>query len=458
MKFCLNTVLVLFFVFYTPFLLPAEPYVTVYGAIRGTAFYDTRDNWYGRRGYFSYLPAPENFSTPYDIDGNHVGQVDVAKKSSLGVSFIESKLAVKIGGENIGRFETAALIDGDFFGPSVADGLADLVQGFRLRLAYCTLTDDCHKILFGQQVHTLFIPDCFPQVVCYDDGLPFECEAICPQIRYSFVMPHWQCTCMLSSHREFEFWGPPGDDPRDIFDNFSWAPWFIRWSSMPALTMLTQYKNGNFIMGFGGEIKRVIPRIKTLFSLNNQSGEHIYQVPTRAGVMGIVAEVYAAWKDENGGVRTKVLYGQNCVEHGMLPGYAVTSRDAYNREEYTPLATVSAWLDADVHVCKEYTLGIFFGALKHMHPRTRLYEDSDGHLTVYEFHRKVYDLNGNVKEFFPCAAFRASPRICWRRNQLEVCGEIEVNEATFGPYTPCGIDPQSTTTNVRASLYVAYYF
>jgi hypothetical protein len=168
--------LVLFLIILSPCILKAQEEEKSYGIkfsgfVKTDVFYDTRQTVSIREGHFLLFPAAKDL----DADNN-----DINGKSGFNILSIQTRLLGKITGPDAFGAKTSGLIEADFFG-NENSSFSD-VNGFRLRHAFVKLNWQKTELLIGQFWHPMFVTDCYPGVISFNTGAPFQPFSRNPQI------------------------------------------------------------------------------------------------------------------------------------------------------------------------------------------------------------------------------------------------------------------------------------
>ena len=162
------------------------------GFVKNDFFWDSRQNVTIREGHFLLYPMPIS----EDADKN-----DINAKSNFNFLSIQSRLSGKITGPDAFKAKTSGLIEADFFGNENTN-FAD-VNGFRLRHAYVKLNWEKSELIFGQTWHPMFIAGCFPGVVSFSTGSPFQPFSRNPQIKWIRKIGKLSLAISANSQRDF---------------------------------------------------------------------------------------------------------------------------------------------------------------------------------------------------------------------------------------------------------------
>ena len=139
------------------------------GFIKTDVIYDSRQTVSIREGHFFLFPKGELL----DPAGR-----DVNARGNFNILSVQTRLVGKITGPDALGAKTSGLIEGEFFGTADGD-----TNGFRLRHAYVKLNWKTTELMIGQFWHAMFITECYPEVVSFNTGAPFQPFSRAPQIR-----------------------------------------------------------------------------------------------------------------------------------------------------------------------------------------------------------------------------------------------------------------------------------
>ena len=131
-----------------------------HGFVKTDYWWDTRQVAYAREGLFTLFPMDQNL--------NQVGE-DINAQGSFNFSAITSRANVKMTGTEALGAKVIGFLEADFSGISNQD-----INGFRLRHAFVQLDWEKSSLLLGQYWHPMFITECFPGVVNFNTGVPFQ--------------------------------------------------------------------------------------------------------------------------------------------------------------------------------------------------------------------------------------------------------------------------------------------
>lgn len=394
------------------------------GFIKTDFFYDSRQVVTIREGHF--LLYPENKKP--DLYGK-----DINAKDHLGILSIQSRLTGKITGPDLLKAKTSALLEADFFGNENGN-FAD-VNGFRLRHALIRLNWNSTELLVGQFWHPLFIPECFPDVVSFNTGAPFQPFSRNPQIRLTRNINKFKLILAAASQRDFSSTGPDGVSPK-----------YLSNAVLPDMNIHLQYSNklsetSEILVGAGAEFKQLVPRLSSQGDLNLTDGRDSIYLASDERVSSYALSVYSKLRLKPVTIKFYAIYGSNMFDHTMLGGYAVTSLNVIDQMsyEYAPVRNMSVWTEISTN--GKTQVGLFAGY-------TRNNGTKNDNAGVY------YSRGSNINYIF-----RVSPRLVFNFSKLRISTELEYTEAQYGKADIKGVvnSNQATVSNLRV-LTAFYYF
>ena len=376
------------------------------GFVKNDFIYDTRQNVALREGHFMLWPRPE---MP-DING-----IDINANPNLNFLAIQTRLTGRITGPDALGAKTSAMIEGAFFGHSDAD-----VNGFRLRHAYGKLVWEKAELLFGQTWHPMFITGCFPDVVSFNTGAPFQPFSRNPQLRFTFKQGGLNIAATAFTQRDFSSAG--GSAP-------------IRNSGRPEVNLVVSYagKLGNgseLLAGVSAGYKTIVPRLATEMDIvaNEQVSSSIQEAFLKIRIPALT-------------FKAEAVYGQNTYDIVGLSSFALLSKDPKtDHREYIPLRSMSVW--SEVHTNGQtFQVGLFGGYTRNLGAG----EAIDN--TVQYGSRSEIDY-----------VYRIAPRLVYNTGKIRFAFEVEHTAAAFGTYnSEGGVDNSKEVSNTRF-LVGAYYF
>ncbi|MCX7834235.1 MAG: hypothetical protein N2490_08510 [Ignavibacteria bacterium] len=347
------------------------------GFVKYDMFYDSRVTQSIREGHFLVFPEREVLNSE---------NKDINAKPSFNFLSLQTRVTGKITGPEFFDAKTSGLIEGEFFGTSETD-----LNGFRLRHAFVKIDWESFSILAGQFWHPMFVTDCSPATISFNTGAPFQPFTRNPQIRFTIKANKINIIAAAMSQRDFQSNGPNG-----------FSSIYLRNSLIPDLHLQFQYKESNYLFGFGGGFKSLVPRTVTTKNLTTDSR-----------INSLSAIAYAKFNFENITFKLEGVWGQNLADMTMIGGYAIKSVDTTTgKEEYTNMNTISSWIE--VSYSKNIEIALFAGYTKNLGAD----ENTTG---VY------YTRGGNIDY-----QFRLSPRFAVISGNTKIATEIEITSANIG--------------------------
>jgi hypothetical protein len=396
--------------------------ITFSGFLKTDFFYDSRQAVSIREGHFLIFPENQKF----DLNGK-----DINAKDHFGILSIQSKLTGKITGPDLLKAKTSALVEADFFGNENGN-FAD-VNGFRLRHAVIKLNWNSTELLVGQYWHPLFIPECFPDVVSFNTGAPFQPFSRNPQIRLTHRINKIKLIAAATSQRDFSSTGPDGVSPK-----------YLSNAVLPDMNIHLQYsgqfnKTNEFLIGTGAEFKQLVPRLYSQGDKNLQDGIDSIYLASDEHVNSYALSLYSKLRLKAVTFKAYAIYGGNLFDHVMLGGYSVSSINISNEMsyEYSPVRNVSFW--AELTTNGKTQAGLFAGYTKNLGTEN----DNAG---VY------YSRGSNINY-----VYRIAPRIVFNMAKLSISTELEYTSAQYGKADTKGVVNSNLKTVSNLRVLIAFY-
>ncbi|HYA48960.1 MAG TPA: hypothetical protein VEG35_04600, partial [Burkholderiales bacterium] len=387
------------------------------GYVKTDIFYDSRQTVNIREGRFLLYPqgpAPDPLGR------------DVNAKSSFNILSIQTRLAGKITGPDALGAKTSAFIEAEFFGTSEAD-----LNGFRLRHAYLTLKWKRSELMIGQFWHPMFITDCYPDVVSFNTGAPFQPFNRSPQVRFTRTLGRLSVVATALAQRDFVSNGPQGA-----------SSVYLRNAALPEFNLKLQFARANepakteTVAGAGVDFLKLVPRLVTA------SGYKTDESVTSLAGMAYLKVRRPRWTFEAEGV-----YGANLYHLTMQGGYAVRDEvvnagpvpDAWS---YSPTRGLSLWSEVQTNGAP-WQAGLFAGYFRNDGARAALAPVA----------AEVFSRGYNIADLY-----RVSPRLLYNVGKMRFAVEAELTGAAYGTPDAYGkVLGAKTVTNLRL-LLAAYYF
>ncbi len=382
------------------------------GFVKTDLMWDSRQTISIREGHFLLYPANELL----DPDGKDINAV-----SNFNMLSIQTRLQGKITGPDAFNAKTSGIIEGEFFGHSDGD-----INGFRLRHAFVKLNWAEQQLLIGQTWHPLFIPGCFPDVVSFNTGAPFQPFSRNPQVAFTQKINKLSLTFTASTQRDFVSNGPDGANSKYL-RNAGMASWNLR------LEYLDENKEEGTVIhaGISGNYQTLKPRLATTagYKTDNTFGSSVGMAFLKVKLPEVT-------------IKAMGIYGEDTYNLTMLGGYAVETTDPVSFEEtYVPIKTLSAWTDIHTNGT-QMQFGLFAGYSKNLG-------------TSFDVNGLYFSRGNNIDHLY-----RISPRMIYNSGKFRIAPEIEYTVAAYGqPQSP---DLKVTDTknigNLRFLVGIYYFF
>ena len=417
--------LIVLFYFLIPFLALAQDAnkfgIKFSGFVKNDFIFDSRQVESIREGHFLLYPL----NVKYDADS-----ADVNAQANFNILSIQSRLVGNITAPDALGAKTSGLIEAEFFGTSNAD-----INGFRLRHAYVKLNWKSTELLMGQTWHPMFQTSCYPEVVSFNTGVPFQPFARNPQLRITQKFWKFNLLAAFMAQRDFTSNGPEGATSK-----------YLRNSAIPDMHVQLFFKSANedkqseFVAGIGGGYKFLKPRLVT---------DSNYKTTEKVGGLSAIAFIkhktkYITWKLEG-------VAGQNLYDLMMLGGYAVqwdTTAATIARDDrsYTTLNVFSVWGEVFATI-KDWQFGVFGGYTQNM---GSLHNIASWDKSTY-YYTRGRDI-GYI--------YRISPRVVYNVGKVRLALEGDYTTAAYGTdiNSRGEVSNLSPVSNIRVLLGVFYFF
>jgi hypothetical protein len=412
----------------TPAAKPAETTPTwgikFYGFVRNDVMYDTRQVVSARpanQGELLLYPA----NILKDLNGK-----DINAASSLDMLAITSRLGGTITGPNAFGAKTSAILEGEFFGN--ANGNENI---FRLRHAYAKLDWAKTQLGFGQYWHPLFVVDCFPGVLSFNTGMPFQPFARNPQIRLTQKLGK-EFNLIIAALSQTEAFVSPGSGTGAALGVSTPSQTFINDAVIPNLHAQLQYKGKALLAGAAFDFKELRPALKAT------SGSGI--VSTNEKVKSSTFELYAKLNTKNVIFKAEYVAGQNMYDHLMFGGYL-----AYGTSpniSYKPMGVSTYWAEI-MGTGKKVIPGIFIGYAKN--------NGASVGGAVASYARSVAANGASIDN-----VLRIAPRLEFVSGKFKIGTEVEYTAAVYGTAGSDGKVTGATNkvNNTRLLFVTAFSF
>ncbi len=381
------------------------------GFVKTDVMYDSRQTVNVREGHFLLYPAAEMTGA----DGE-----DLNAAPSLNILSIQTRLTGNISAPDALGAKTSGRIEGEFFGTTNSD-----IDGFRLRHAFVSLDWGSTSLLVGQTWHPMFVTNCFPGVVSFNTGVPFQPFSRNPQIRLTQSFGGLRLIGVAATQRDFQSFGPDPDGSPAVSSRF------LRNAVLPNLHLQAQYAVGTHIFGAGVDYKQLRPRLVTL--QNTVADERI-------GGFSFLG--YANLDLSPLRVKAEATLGENLADLLQLGGYAVRAVDTESGTmEYAPLSSFSAW--GEIIYGQDFQVALFGGYSENLGASENLVGT-------------LYARGANIAN-----VFRVSPRVQYTTGKLRLATEFEYTSADYGTPNPDNkglVEETVSVANTRVLIAVFYFF
>lgn len=263
------------------------------------------------------------------------------------------------------------------------------------------------NFLFGQYFHPLFLPDCFPRVVNYNQGAPFEPQGLFAQARVSQFWNNFEFIVAAASEAYIQSWGPdvlatlPATMSLNFINDAIVPNWHfqLRWV----------FDENKGYVGGAIDYKRLVPR---LVSFNNYKvNEHIDS---------LIGEVFSHNIFKWGEINFKIVYAQNGADQLLISGYAVKTVDPVTDfRTYANTAAIATWLDIfSVFFHESMSVGLFAGATVNLGASSALFIDpTTGQPVVYALDALTQNISYvariSPRYSYSLGAFRLGFELSW---------------------------------------------
>jgi hypothetical protein len=388
--------------------------IKLYGFVRNDIMFDSRQITSAREGDLSLYPKDKSL----DANGK-----DINDAPTFHMLAITSRVGGTISGPDAFGAKTSAILEAEFFGNIDAD-----INEFRLRHAYAKLDWKKTQLAFGQYWHPMFVPECFPGVIDFNTGMPFQPFNRSPQVRLTQKFGKTNKTTFILamlSQRDFASVAPSGYNATDPLRN----------SVIPNMHAQLQYKTDHFLAGIGVDYKSLRPRLN--------SGTPSVVSKERVNSASFIA--YAKVTTSNIVLKGEGTIGENLTDHVMIGGYLGYTATPESIEFYDATKTKAYWVDVS-GTGKKIVPGLFMGYTSNKGAKS-------GSSAAYG--RGIGVSGRGIKDIY-----RISPRIEFISGKFRFGAEIEYTAAEYGANNTNGKISGNTTnvSNTRFLLATTFSF
>jgi len=369
------------------------------GFIRNDAYYDSRQVVSARPALQGELLLyPANAST--DVNGK-----DINGSGSFTMLAITSRLSGTVTAPDAFGAKTSGILEAEFFGN--ANGNENVL---RLRHAFAKLDWPKTQLAFGQYWHPLFVTDCFPGVISFNTGMPFQPFARNPQIRLTQKLGA-NLNLILAAISQTEAFVSPGPTGSVALAALTTGSTFINDAVIPNMHAQLQYKSASFLLGAALDYKVLRPAL----SVASAPGAAT-MISTGATVKSATIEAYTKITTKDIVAKAEFVAGNNLYDHLMIGGYLAYGTAPYIT--YKPISVNSYWFEL-AGTGKNVIPGIFIGYTKN--------NGAKDLNAVASYARGVTAGKASIDN-----VFRIAPRMEFVSGKFKFGTEIEVTKAMYG--------------------------
>lgn len=380
--------------------------IRFHGLINFEMFYDTRQAVAAREGTVMLFPAGE---LP-DPDGNDMNAVP-----GFHVNLLTSRLQSVITGPELLGAKSSALFEVDFLGTG-----PDRFSLLRMRHALAKLNWEKTELLAGQFWHPLFIPSCYPGVVHFGGGVPYNVLNRSPQIRLTHQAGNVSIMAAILSQNDFASTGPNGNSTT-----------YLRNSGMPETWTQLIFEKNRFLAGASAGILTLRPRLQTTRG---------YQ--TSENMTSLAGNIFAKYRWDKFQIKAQGTWGENMNHLIMLGGYGEAElidpdRGIYN---YTGIRTMASWIDMETTTGK-WRAGLFGGFSKNLG-------------SAVPITGTIWARGSNISHIY-----RIAPRVGYFIERASFNLELVYDTAAYGqPDNRLRFAQTNQVTNLRTEFCIKYSF
>ncbi|RUT79538.1 hypothetical protein [Ancylomarina longa] len=386
--------------------------VKLSGFVSAEAIFDSRKTVNAREGDVILYPAPKT----YDANGS-----DFNDRSELFMTSIHSRLSFGLSGFEAFGAKGTAVIQGDFVGTN-----NERAGQFRLRHAFVKLNWEKDELLVGKYWHPMFVTSCYPDVLHWGGGLPFNVLGRAPQFRYTRKLgTKGYAFISALSEMDFKSTGPDGANVK-----------YVQQAGIPEFSGQVKYDLAKgFSLGATAGYKFLKPMVVNSVGLKTDELLSSYQM-----------NAWMTLKTSKLVWNLQTIYGQNMYNFVMLGGYGVKNVKANGDYEYTNIKTSSIWSDLRTTTGSVH-YGFFAGYTKNLGADDDLATNTDGFVGLYS--------RGSNIDY----AYQFGPRVEVYSGKLMIGTQALYTAAAYGTTQVNGkVSNAEEVGSVRVSIHFKYKF
>lgn len=403
----------------------------IYGFIRNYFTYDSRSCVQSNEGLFNMLP---NDIKP-GVNGEDLNAIPSVRFLSMTTRF-----GLNVTGPEIWGAKSTAKIESDFCGASSGTAF-----NLRIRQAYAKLAWEKSDLLVGQAWHPMS-GDLMPEVFSLATGAPFNPFNRSPQVRYNYA-PAKGLSFTAAALYQYQYTSVGLDGKT--------SNTYQRNAMVPELFVGMTAKGKHLTGGWGVNASTIAPRV---VAGNMRVDERLTSYS---------AMVFGSLKVSDFSVRAKAMYGQNTSHMQQPTGYGIVSVSDKGVNTYESMQLGSAWIT--MMYGKKLRYGFFAGWLKNFGSAGNAFIANNKMVTVndkdpnYAFvvrnNSQVIKIDKEVFYEGMDQAFRFSPTVTYKIQNMQIGLEYEHTATAYGTYQPNGtVTNTHWVANHRVCVMLKYDF
>lgn len=403
------------------------------GYIKAEYFYDSRQVLGYSTDQILLFPKPQKL----DPCGN-----DINGRGEGHAAAIESRFGFSFDGTKVGCADLSGLLEGDFWLIPKVESDPIAADLFRLRHAAIFLKWPDITLTMGQYWHPIFIGECFPHTVGFNDGTPFDPYARSPLVMVDFdAGDQFHFIGCASFQLDYCNLGPLILKETDLLKDAG-SPRYMGLSLVPNLNFSFKKFFGDHAAGAGIDYNRFVPRIVS---------DEGYAVIEPLSAVNAIAWIALNWPHIFE-YHSKISYCQNATGYKVLGGFGTHEIECEEsgRRDYANISSLNIWWD--LIALPECTVepAVFVGYAKNVGSmKSIIPSDAVFGIGVNEEKGAAID-----------HVIRVSPRTRWRITEsLTLAAEFEFTRAAYGTIQTNGrVEGLTPVNNFRGMLASYYWF
>ncbi len=394
------------------------------GYVKAEYYYDSRQVTAYSVDQLLVYPKKKK-ADPNGIDINHRGEGHAVA--------IESRLGFTFEGTKVASADLSGILEADFWAIPRLEFDPIPFNLFRLRHAALFLKwCDELTLTLGQYWYPIFIGECYPHTVSFNDGSPFDPYGRQPEVLIDYNRDDFHIIGAAAFQLDYANVGP------HVFEKGAASYKYNAYSMVPNLNLSFKKFFGEHGCGAGIDYNRMVPRIES------DTGYSVIEPVNAVSFFGWLA---LNWPHKFE-YHSKFTYGQNLTQYKFFGGIATHEiKDPITDERsWTTLNAAAIWWDLIAFPECPIEPALFAGVIKRVGSLESVIVDKK---------TPVFGVGQNID-----LMFRLSPRCRWRlSDSLTVAAELEYTQAYFGKVGRSGkvVNVKDPVRNIRG-LVAAYYW